>query len=87
MGELMKRDAGNRKLYDLLTAKLAPWASEGDSIHFDRIVSAPVDTETVGLVAEALVDADVLIDRERRCRRAVPGRAARPCCRRARWCA
>ena len=58
MGELMKRDGGNRKLYDLLTAKLAPWASEGDSIHFDKIVSAPVDDETVGLVAEALVDAD-----------------------------
>jgi hypothetical protein len=58
MGELMKRDGGNRKLYDLLTGKLAPWASEGDSIHFDKIVSAPVDDETVGLVAEALVDAD-----------------------------
>jgi hypothetical protein len=59
MGESMKRgDAGNRKLYDQLTAKLAPWASEGDSLHFDRIVNAPVDDETVGLVAEALVDAD-----------------------------
>src|SRR5258706_6971558 len=58
MGELMKRDGGNRKLYDLLTAKVAPWASEGESLHFDKIVSAPVDDETVGLVAEALVDSD-----------------------------
>jgi hypothetical protein len=59
MGELMKRGHGERrKLYDLLMARLAPWASEGDSLHFDRIVNAPVDDETVGLVAEALVDPD-----------------------------
>lgn len=47
-----------RGIYELLTARLAPWAGEGESIAFDRIVRAPVDDETVGLVAEALVDAD-----------------------------
>ncbi len=47
-----------RGVYELLTARLAPWAGEGESIAFDRIVRAPVDDETVGLVAEALVDAD-----------------------------
>jgi HEAT repeat protein len=59
MGERMKEDdAASRKLYEQLTAKIAPWASEGDSVHFDRIVRAPVDDETVGLVAQCLVDAD-----------------------------
>jgi HEAT repeat protein len=47
-----------RSVYELLTARLAPWAGEGESIAFDRIVRAPVDDETVGLVAEALVDED-----------------------------
>lgn len=47
-----------RGVYELLTARLAPWAGEGESIAFDRIVRAPVDDETVGLVAEALVDDD-----------------------------
>lgn len=44
--------------YDHLTEKIAPYAAEGDSIHFDRIVNAPVDDETVGLIASCLVDAD-----------------------------
>lgn len=50
----------SRGIYELLTARLAPYASEGagDTIAFDRIVRAPVDDETVGLVAEALVDED-----------------------------
>lgn len=49
-----------RGIYELLTARLAPYAAEGEgeSIAFDRIVRAPVDDETVGLVAEALVDED-----------------------------
>ncbi len=49
-----------RGIYELLTARLAPYAgeAEGETIHFDRIVRAPVDDETVGLVAEALVDED-----------------------------
>jgi len=47
-----------RLVYELLTAKLAPFASEGDTLHFDRIVRAPIDDETVGLVAECLVDSD-----------------------------
>jgi hypothetical protein len=47
-----------RKAYELLTAKIAPFASEGDSIIFDRIANAPVDPETVALVAECLTDAD-----------------------------
>jgi hypothetical protein len=47
-----------RRVYELLTARIAPFASEGDSILFDRIVRAPVDAETVALVAECLVDAD-----------------------------
>jgi hypothetical protein len=47
-----------RAVYDLLTAKIAPYAAEGEALHFDRIVQAPVDDETVGLVAECLVDSD-----------------------------
>jgi len=47
-----------RGIYELLTARLAPWAGEGDSIAFDRIVQSPLDDELVGLVAEALVDED-----------------------------
>ncbi|HTS03126.1 MAG TPA: hypothetical protein VMN04_11420 [Thermoanaerobaculia bacterium] len=47
-----------RAIYDLLTARLAPFAGEDGTIAFDRIVRAPVDDETVGLVAEALVDED-----------------------------
>ncbi|HKC23658.1 MAG TPA: hypothetical protein VKF32_02900 [Thermoanaerobaculia bacterium] len=55
----MKMSSPSRRAaYDLLTGKLAPYASEGDSIHFDRIVSAPVDDEMVGLVAQCLVDDD-----------------------------
>jgi hypothetical protein len=51
-------DSVRRGLYDLLTAKIAPYASEGDSLSFDRIVHAPVDDETIGLIAECLVDSD-----------------------------
>ncbi len=51
-------EGSGRSVYELLTARLAPWAGEGDTIAFDRIVRAPVDDETVGLVAEALVDTD-----------------------------
>lgn len=47
-----------RTLYELLTSRIAPYAAEGDSLAFDRIVRAPVDDQTVGLVAECLVDAD-----------------------------
>jgi HEAT repeat protein len=47
-----------RAVYDLLTGKIAPYATDGDSIQFDKIVNAPVDDETVGLVAECLVDTD-----------------------------
>jgi len=50
--------SSRRPVYDLLTGRIAPYASEGDSIQFDRIVNAPVDDETVGLVAECLVDSD-----------------------------
>lgn len=51
-------DSKGRRVYELLTARIAPFASEGDSVFFDRIVNAPVDEETVGLVAECLVDED-----------------------------
>ena len=51
-------ERADRGIYELLTARLTPWAGEGESIAFDRIVLAPVDDETVGLVAEALVDED-----------------------------
>ncbi len=47
-----------RGLYELLTAKIAPYASDDDALVFDRIVGAPVDNETVGLVAECLIDRD-----------------------------
>ena len=47
-----------RGIYELLTSRLAPYAGDGESLAFDRIVAAPVDDETVGLVAEALVDDD-----------------------------
>jgi hypothetical protein len=47
-----------RGIYELLTARLAPYAGEGETISFDRIARAPVDDETVGLVAGALVDED-----------------------------
>ncbi len=47
-----------RGIYELLTARLEPYAGEGETLAFDRIVRAPVDDETVGLVAEALVDED-----------------------------
>ncbi|MCC6130972.1 MAG: hypothetical protein IT186_13700 [Acidobacteria bacterium] len=47
-----------RDVYDLLTGKIAPFASEDGAIVFDRIVHAPVDDETVGLVAEAIIDGD-----------------------------
>ncbi|KAA0252234.1 MAG: hypothetical protein EDX89_19255 [Acidobacteria bacterium] len=49
---------GRDDLYDLLTARIAPFASVDGAIHFDRIVRAPVDDETVGLVAEGLVHPD-----------------------------
>jgi hypothetical protein len=49
---------GSRGAYELLTAKIAPFAGDGESVHFDRIVRAPVDDETVGLVAQCLVDED-----------------------------
>lgn len=52
------RQLPSRDVYGLLTAKIAPFAGDGDSITFDRIASAPVDDETVGLVAEALADSD-----------------------------
>jgi HEAT repeat protein len=48
----------NRGVYDLLTERIAPYAGEGETLRFDRIVRAPVNDETVGLVAQALVDAD-----------------------------
>ena len=48
----------SRGIYELLTARIAPYAGEGESLRFDQIVSAPVDDEIVGLVAQALVDAD-----------------------------
>lgn len=46
------------RLYELLTARIAPYAGEGETLSFDRIAQAPVDDQTVGLVAECLVDAD-----------------------------
>lgn len=49
---------GHREIYELLTGRIAPYASEGETLRFDRIVRAPVDDETVGLVAQALVDSD-----------------------------
>ncbi len=49
---------GSREIYELLTARVAPHTGEGETLPFDRIVRAPVDDETVGLVAQALVDAD-----------------------------
>ncbi|MCM3874793.1 MAG: hypothetical protein NEA02_00085 [Thermoanaerobaculia bacterium] len=49
---------GSRGIYELLTARIAPYTGEGETLSFDRIVRAPVDDETVGLVAQALVDAD-----------------------------
>lgn len=49
---------GSRDAYELLTEKIAPFAGDGESLHFDRIVRAPVDDETVGLVAQCLVDED-----------------------------
>ena len=48
----------SRGIYELLTARIAPYTGEGETLAFDRIVRAPVDDETVGLVAQALVDAD-----------------------------
>lgn len=51
-------ERSGRGIYELLTSRLAPYAGEGEAIAFDRIVRAPVDDETVGLVAEALVDED-----------------------------
>lgn len=49
---------GSRGIYELLTARIAPYTGEGQTLPFDRIVRAPVDDETVGLVAQALVDDD-----------------------------
>ena len=49
---------GSRGAYERLTEKIAPFAGDGESLHFDRIVRAPVDDETVGLVAQCLVDGD-----------------------------
>jgi hypothetical protein len=49
---------GQNDLYDLLTARIAPYASEDGTIHFDRIARAPVDDETIGLVAQGLVHSD-----------------------------
>ena len=49
---------GSRGIYEILTERIAPYAGEGESLRFDRIVRAPVDDETVGLVAQALVDDD-----------------------------
>jgi len=48
----------NGAIYELLTARIAPYTGEGETLTFDRIVRAPVDDETVGLVAQALVDDD-----------------------------
>jgi len=48
----------NGTIYELLTARIAPYTGEGETLSFDRIVRAPVDDETVGLVAQALVDTD-----------------------------
>jgi HEAT repeat protein len=51
-------ESNDGSLYELLTARIAPFASDGNTIAFDRIVRAPVDDQTVGLVAECLVDPD-----------------------------
>jgi HEAT repeat protein len=51
-------EAENRGIYELLTRRIAPYAEEGETLRFDQIVRAPVDDETVGLVAQALVDPD-----------------------------
>lgn len=51
-------EAENRGIYELLTGRIAPYAGEGETLRFDQIVRAPVDDETVGLVAQALVDLD-----------------------------
>ncbi|MEO8586260.1 MAG: hypothetical protein ABI584_08865 [Acidobacteriota bacterium] len=48
----------SRGIYELLTARIAPYTGDGETLSFDRIVRAPVDDETVGLVAQALVDED-----------------------------
>jgi hypothetical protein len=48
----------SRGIYEILTERIAPYAGEGETLRFDRIVRAPVDDETVGLVAQALVDDD-----------------------------
>ncbi len=53
-----REDSKGRSVYELLTARIAPYASQEDAIFFDRIVNAPVDGETVGLVAECLADGD-----------------------------
>lgn len=45
-------------LYELLTARIAPYAEKDGSLLFDAIVNAPVDDGTVGLVAECLLDED-----------------------------
>src|SRR5664280_2216052 len=49
---------GSREIYELLTARVAPHTGEGETLPFDRIVRAPVDDETVGLVAQALLDVE-----------------------------
>ena len=51
-------EAENQGIYELLTGRIAPYAGEGETLRFDQIVRAPVDDETVGLVAQALVDPD-----------------------------
>ena len=45
-------------IYELLTARIAPFAGGGETLQFDQIVRAPVDDQTVGLVAQALIDPD-----------------------------
>lgn len=55
--------SASRGLYDLLTSKIAPYAAEGGTIAFDRLAHAPVDDETVGLIAECLRSED----RDERC--------------------
>ncbi len=47
-----------KSLYEELTARIARYASEGDSLAFDRIVKAPVDPDTVGIIGECLEAAD-----------------------------
>lgn len=53
-----RQSAQPSRAYELLTARLAPFAADGETIHFDRLGAAPVDDQTVGLVAECLVDRD-----------------------------